>query len=188
MAHRQNITVQDLKLNINQDVDSELTILETMADELEEYILDSTVYRTIFVATSSGRYRLMMSGGDLLARLQTLQAMRERLTQEQKDRLNTIMTQVETIKGSLQMPLQTLLRRELKSRLAALEWSRAEEAEEGEEEDLTPAETANYLHIAVLRQEMDEEVPHGMNEELTKLEQRLQKALDGLTIGQEYKL
>lgn len=169
----QNIT-QDL---VTQDVESELDVLQVMADELEEYILDNSVYRTIFVETQSGRYRLMMSGGDMLSRLQSVRDMRANLTAAQQERLEKIERQIEQTTSSLTMPYRQLLRRELKSRLASLEWSHEDEVEEGVEE-ATPAEHSNYAHIALIRQELNEEETHEMREDLKKLEQRLQRALE----------
>ncbi|MEZ4711769.1 MAG: hypothetical protein R3A44_31545 [Caldilineaceae bacterium] len=187
MHNRQNIIAQNIHLHREQDIDSELAILEVMGNELESYIVDNNVYRTVFVSTDSGRYRFIMSGGDLLVRLQTLQAMRESLALDQKDRLNTIITQVETTTSSLHTPYQRLLQRELKSRLATLEWAR-EEAEAEDVEQLAPADAANYLHIAVLRNKLDEETPHSMDKELRQLEDKLQKALAQLSVGQQYKV
>lgn len=170
----------------DQDVDSELKIVEVMSDELESYVLDKTVYRTIFVTINNRHYRLMMSGGDLLVRLQTLQAMRENMTLDQKDRLNSVITQVETTKSELRAPLQNLLHRELKSRLATLDWSLEEEVEEGIDH-YSPAEISNFLHIAILRDELKEEIPPEVNSELQQLEQQMQSAFDQIFVGYEYK-
>ncbi|MEZ4864865.1 MAG: hypothetical protein R3C14_26365 [Caldilineaceae bacterium] len=161
----------------------ELNVLEAMADELEAYIVKSEVYRTILVSTGRGNQKVEMSGGDLLARMQALQAMRENLTMDEKDRLNSIITKLEVTKGEFQTPFHELLRRELKSRLATLHWSRDTQPE-GEKEEASAADQSNHLRIAVIREELADKQPAETADELDALEEQLNDALDRLQMGQ----
>jgi len=142
-----------------RNIESELTTLAALVDEFEDYIVDGQVYRTVLVTTKRGNYRLEMSGGDLLARIQLLQEMRTDLPGPLKDQLNSIITQAETTKQELKTRLHDLLRRELAARLDTLKWEQDrrddDESKEEEEEEITPAESHNRHCIAIIREELN---------------------------------
>lgn len=164
-----------------QDIDNELKILEVLASELEEYIVDAEVYRTVLI--SDDKLTMKMSGGDLLARLNSFEHLSPNLTRDQKDRLNTIITQVNTTIQELKTPFHNLLNRELKSRLGTLAWSREERRKNGDGHP-SPAEEQNLVRIAAIRQELNEDRAPETNDQMDELEEELQAAIERLHKGQ----
>lgn len=165
-----------------EQIARELTLLEALVDEFEAYIIDGKVYRTVLITTERGNRRVDMSGGDLLARVDALQTLRMNLTREQVTQLDGIVTQLESTKAALKTRLHELLQRELQSRLRTDAWfeedrdvEEDEDAEQKEEE--TPAEQKNYLRIAAIRRELGTDIPQGNVDELDRLEEQLQNAV-----------
>lgn len=144
---------------VKENIANELATLEALASEFEDYIIDGQVYRTVLVSTQQGNYRVEMSGGDLLARVDTLQTIRPDLPGPLKDQLNGVITQIETTKQELKTRFHELLQRELKARRNTLQWSEDDRTagKEGEDEDrMTPAENHNRHCIAVIRDELQQ--------------------------------
>lgn len=175
----------------NRDMEKEIVTLEAMASEFEDYIVEGEVYRTILVPATRGNYRMEMSGGDLLRRIDLDQSVQSALPRELKDRLNSVVTQIETTKQELKTRFHDLLKRELASRLHTLSWSnddsqdRWNEDEDEETEKQTPAEQHNLLCIAAIREEigshqMRETVSNETDDEIEKLEKKLQDAIEEL--------
>ena len=77
----------------SRNITRELTVLEAMLGEFEDYIIDGEVFRTVLIESGSGNQQYQMSSGDVLARIFILQAIYTNLTGEQKDMLNSIVTQ-----------------------------------------------------------------------------------------------
>ena len=165
-----------------QDVEAiadELTMLETLANEFEEYIVAGEVYRTVLIPTDHGNRRIEMSGGDLLTRLKTTLAIQANLPREMKDQFNSIVTQVEVTKQELKTRFHDLLRRELSARLDSLRWSDEErKQDENEEEQMTPAEKHNLQCIAAIRGELGQKIPQDVVDEMDAIEKQLQAAID----------
>ena len=105
-----------------EDPASDLAGLETLAQELEEYIVKDDLYRTVRVHTPSGDQMVQMSGGDVLTRIFRLAGERDRLTPEQQARFDTSRAQVEKTIYSLRTRFHERLNREVKARLDALGW------------------------------------------------------------------
>jgi len=142
----QRVTEQRLTENIAE--------IETMAQELETYIVKQNVYRTVLRTTADGNRKLDMSGGDLLARIQQLQDHQEQLSAVQQDQLQRVVADVQRTIYALRTPFHALLRRELKSRRDQLAWNRDERRAQ---EDKTPdaAELDNHQRIAAIQQELN---------------------------------
>src|SRR4051812_49324635 len=100
----------------------DLAIAETMTKELEDYIINNDLYRTLVVRTSEGDQRLQMTGGDLLTRLYRLQATRNLLTPDQQTRLDATRKAAEETIYSLRTRFHERLQREMKARLDSLNW------------------------------------------------------------------
>lgn len=167
------------------DITKELDILEALAGELEDYIIDNDVYRTVIVEDGNGNRTVKMSGGDLLARIDSFGTINTTMLPKEKDRLNGIITQIETTKQELKTRFHTILERELKSRLGTLNWSR-EERLKNEEVNPSPAEQQNLVRIAVIRKELGEAVPKetaSEMDEMDALEEQLEAALNELNLG-----
>lgn len=168
-----------------QDIAKELDILEALADELKDYIIDNDVYRTVIVEDGSGNRTVKMSGGDLLARIDSFRAMNTTMLPKEKDRLNGLITQIETTKQGLKTRFHGILERELKSRLQALNWTREERLNQ-EDLDPSPAEQQNLARIAMIRNELGDAIPEeaaSEMDEMEALEEQLEAALNELNLG-----
>ncbi len=105
-----------------EDPSVDLEISEIMVDELEDYIIDDELYRTVIARTSAGDKNLNMSGGDFLARLGRLQAERAALTEAEQARLDALVKRAEAVIYSLKTRFHERLNREFKARLDGLRW------------------------------------------------------------------
>ena len=161
----------------SRNITRELTVLEAMLGEFEDYIIDGEVFRTVLIESGSGNQQYQMSGGDVLARIFILQAIYTNLTGEQKDMLNSIVTQLEKTKHELPTRFQQLLQRELKARLDMLEWS-MDESDDDDEDVPSPADKHNLRRVVAIRQELGDNIPNETAEELSALEQHLQAEID----------
>ncbi|MEZ4663995.1 MAG: hypothetical protein R2911_41200 [Caldilineaceae bacterium] len=159
-----------------QKIDTDLTILEAMIGELEDYIVEGDIFRTMMIDMGRGNQQYQMSGGDMLARIYVLQALYANLTGAEKDRLNTIVTEFEATKHELQTRFHHVLQRELKARLDMLEWSMDEP--QGDGDMLSPADRRNLRRVAVIRQELADDMPPEIMAALHMLEQHLQAEID----------
>jgi len=107
---------------IAQEPATDLAIAEAMADELEEYIVDNELYRTLTVRTNDGDHALQMTGADLLTRLYRLQGERTALSQADQRRLDSVQKSVDATIYSLRTRFHERLQREIKARLDSLKW------------------------------------------------------------------
>lgn len=132
-----------------QRLEDELLIVEAMTNELESYIVEGEVYRTLLIATTNGNARLTMSGGDLLTRFQTLQAQAEQLSAAQQQRLTTARNKAQNTMYVLHTRYTELLRHELKARRNQLSWNVARRRAR-DEDKADPAEVYNRRHIKAI--------------------------------------
>lgn len=146
MTEMTNTTVQKLADTI---VD-----IEAMVRELEAYIVKQEVYRTVLLTTAAGNYKLDMSGGDLLARINHLKERQGQLSPAQQDQLQRIDADVQRTIYALRTPFHALLRRELKSRHDQLAWN-LDERRAHEDEEPDAAEIDNHQRIAAIEQELN---------------------------------
>jgi hypothetical protein len=100
----------------------DLEIVEGMVPELEDYIVKEEVYRTVILPTSQGDQNIRMTGGDLLARLHRLNAVRDELSPAQQQRLDAAQSRADEIIRSLKTRFNQRLVREMKARLDSLRW------------------------------------------------------------------
>lgn len=169
-------------MTTQSELTADLTILEAMARELESYIIDNQVYRTMMINTGAGNQQFQMSGGDLLARVDALKAAQAELGSQDKVRLEGAIAVVDKTKYELRSRFHDLLRRELKSRQGTLEWA-ADSRGDDEGEAATPAERQTRRRIAAIRKELGAgaSTPAAKPvDELDALEEQLRQALDGL--------
>jgi len=136
----------------------DLARVETVANELEAYIVAGEVYRTLVVPTSEGNRKMTVSGGDLLARLKRLQEQRNALTPEQQRRLDGAEAKAKSAIYALRTRFHDLLRRELKSRNDQLAWD-MELRKAREEKEADHAELKNRQVIAIIRDELNAPAP-----------------------------
>ena len=152
----------------------DLLIAEAMTQDLEDYIVNNELYRTVMVRTSEGDQRLQMTGGDLLTRLHRLQATRDQLTPDQQTRLDaTQKAATETIR-SLRTRFHERLQREMKARLDALQWYFGELAQDVARARVEfPFEMRNRQRIEEILQELGSDTPPELKDTLTKVDQRI---------------
>jgi hypothetical protein len=131
---------------------TDLLIVKEMVGELENYIVNEDLYRTVTVRTPSGDARLQMTGGDLLTRLYRLSRERARLSPAEQQSLDALQAESEKIIYSLKSRFQQRLVRELKARTDALKWYLDDAAQ-------TPVEgKANYPYEIRNRQRIEESI------------------------------
>lgn len=133
----------------------DLTLIEAMSNELESYIVDSQVYRTLMLSGGSGNQKVMMSGGDLLARINRLRENYQSLAPEQQGRFDTVASKVQSTIYSLRTRFHELLRRELKSRSDQLHWNE-DVRRAGGYNKADSAEIHNQQHIAAIQAELNQ--------------------------------
>lgn len=105
-----------------EDPSTDLAISEVMVKELEDYLINDDLYRTVIVRTSAGDRKYQMSGGDFLARLGRLQGEREMLSADEQRRLDAVQETAEAVIRSLRTRFSERLNREFKARLDAIRW------------------------------------------------------------------
>lgn len=158
----------------------DLAVTEAMVEELETYIINEDLYRTVITRTPAGEVRVQMTGGDLLARLHRLNAERPRLTPAQVQRLDAAATGAQTIIKSLKGRFHARLQRELKARLDSLRWFL-------DDVSASPAAAkANYPYEIRHRQRIEEvvkelggDLPEELRGQLASLDNRLRATVIG---------
>lgn len=138
-----------------QWVANELALLEAVAGELEAYIVNGEVYRTVSIATPTGTRKVTMSGGDLLARLNRLRTKSSTLSADQQRRFDQVASAIQATIYSLRTRFHDLLRRELKSRNDQLKWD-TEIRRNRENESADAAEVQNRQTIAAIQAALKE--------------------------------
>lgn len=110
-------------VSMSEDPANDLDLVQAMADELDNYLIDNELYRTVIAPTAGrGDQRINMTGGELLTRLHRLQATRDQLAPADQERLDRVASQVrDGIKG-LRTRFHSRLQQEVKSRLNSLRW------------------------------------------------------------------
>lgn len=162
---------------------SDLAIVREMVSELENYIVNEDLYRTVSVRLPTGDVRLQMTGGDLLTRLYRLDKERARLSTSDQNDLNTLQEEAERIIYSLRTRFNQRLERELKARVDALKWYLDEAAQ-------NPAEgRANYPYEIRNRQRIEEivkrigaDLPAASLAPVSSIDNRLR----GLSLGDRF--
>lgn len=152
----------------------ELAIAETMAKELEDYIINNDLYRTIVARTPEGDQRLQMTGGDLLSRLYRLQAQRAALSPDQQARLDSVQKAVETTIYSLRTRFHERLLREVKARLDSLNWYLGDFAQDRlRARTEFPFEIRNRERIEQIVKELGSDLTPELKQNISKIDQRI---------------
>lgn len=105
-----------------EDPAVDLAIVQTMAEELEAYLVKDELFRQLTVRTPSGDQRPQMSGSDLLVRLHRLHGERDKLTSAQQSALDQVQRSVDDTIRSLRTRFLERLERDMKARLNSLRW------------------------------------------------------------------
>jgi len=156
------------------DPAGELAITETMTKELEDYIINNDLYRTIAARTPEGEQRLQMTGGDLLSRLHRLQAQRDQLTPDQQTRLEAVRKAADATIYSLRTRFHERLQRELKARLDALNWYLGDFAQDRiRARTEFPFEIRNRERIEEIVKALGADLSPDLKQNLNKIDQRI---------------
>jgi len=105
-----------------EDPAVDLLIAGAMADELETYIVNDDLYRTISVPLPQGAQNIQMTGADLLTRLYRLQGERPALAPALQQQVDELQQRVTSTIYSLRTRFHARLEREIKARLDSLRW------------------------------------------------------------------
>ncbi len=157
-----------------ENYDQDLEQLQTLADELEEYILGDETYRTIMLPRDKGHERITMSGGQLLSLMNHLLRARAQLTAGQQSRLDGITTQVQQTMAELRTPFHEHLTREAHSHLDRLRWFLDSCQEDGAQcSNDFPAEIQNRQRLEELSQAFGSAMPDEIAGALATVDERI---------------
>jgi hypothetical protein len=168
---------------VAEDPSTDLVVAAAMVDELEEYIIDDDLYRTVIVNTPQGQARVQMTGGNLLTRLYRIDKQRDQLSAAEVARFALISSRAEEIIYSLKTRFNQRLEREMKARLDSLKWYLDEALVE-------PARgRANYPYEMRNRQHNEEiikQLGDGMPSDLRAQQEAVDRRLGALRMGSEF--
>lgn len=153
-----------------------LTTATAMADALEYYIIEGNIYRVVMVRRAHGFERMMMSIGELLTLVNTLQLQREQMTTAQTYHLDTIITTIERTKQQLYIHFHEMVIREIMARLDSINWF-LHDCEKGKAECQVnfPAEMRNRQRIEELIKTLGDEMSDDVAERIDRIDQRLRQ-------------
>ncbi len=153
---------------------ADLATLETMAPELDDYIVKDDLYRTVRVHLPGGDQMLQMSGGDLLTRIFRLAAERERLTPEEQVRFDAARSMAEKSIYSLRTRFHQRLAREVKARLDSLNWFLDEcMSEPARCRGEYPFEIRNRQRIDAIVSELGADLSPELKSQISRLDERI---------------
>ncbi len=163
---------------------TDLAIAVAMVKELEDYIVEDELFRTVAVRVpGTGDMNIKMTGGDLLTRLYRLSQERDRLTPAQQQQYDETAAEARRIIRSLKTRFHQRLQREIKSRLDSLRWFIDESGE-----DLTrgranyPFEVRNRQRIEEILKELAGDLPQTLAAELAAVDSQL----SAMRMGSEF--
>jgi len=166
---------------LGEDPATDLIVAQTMVDELEDYILQAEVYRTITVAgATSGDPRIQMSGGDLLTRFHRLRGQQDQLSSAEQGRLDTLQSQADSIIATHRSGFHTRLEREMKTRLNSIKWFLDDCSGDAQRCRVDfPFEMRNRQRIEEIVKALGDEMPAEIATTLKAIDQRIQKIAYG---------
>ncbi|MEM7127032.1 MAG: hypothetical protein AAF702_11935 [Chloroflexota bacterium] len=134
------------------ELTNELSVLRSMAGELEDYIIEGEVYRTVLVPQGGGNSSSQMSGGDLLARLAELQEASPTMSATEQAQVAETAEQIQATIRSLRTRFHGILERELKARRDISKWDDEERINQDKDKNyIAPAEMDNRKRIDIIR-------------------------------------
>ncbi len=163
-----------------EDPAVDLAIAQEMVEELETYIVNDDLYRTVIVRTPRGDEKLTMTGGDLLSRLHRLQSERDLLTPEQQATLDEVQSKADATIYSLNTRFNQRLERELKARLDSLRWFLDECGEDRRRcQTNYPFEIRNRQRIEEILKRIGDDLPEALSDQLRTIDRRLEQGTTG---------
>ncbi len=155
--------------------ETDLAVAAVMVAELEDYIVEDELYRTIQVRLPGrGDVLIKMTGGDLLTRLYRLSAEHARLSSQQQEQLQALDGEARRIINSLKTRFHQRLQREVKSRLDSLRWYIDEAYDDAARaRGNYPFEMRNRQRIEEILKELGSDIPQSLSTELAAVDSRL---------------
>ncbi len=153
---------------------TDLVIAGIMADELEEYIINDDLYRTIAVPFPIRTPNLQMTGADLLTRLYRLQAERPTLAPALQQQVDDLQQRVTRTIYSLRTRFHARLLREIKARLDSLRWFLDDCLADRQRCHVEfPFEMRNRQRIEEALKEIDYQLPEELQRTLQRIDERI---------------
>jgi hypothetical protein len=157
-----------------------LAIVQAMADELTDYLMEDELYRQLFVKTPQGVKQPKMTIGALLEQLETLSWQRESLTGEQQAALAEVQERVDLARAAFGDKWRALLRRELKASMDSWKWYLEDAARDPEAREHYGSEARIRTRIdLIMRALAGQGELAGERQELGQLDERLRKMMRG---------
>ena len=152
----------------------DLAVLEVENGELQDYIVGGELYRTAHARTPEGTQTVQMSGGDVLNRIFRLAGEAERLTPEQQRRFAAVRAEAEKTIYSLRTRFHTLLNREVKARLDALNWFLDDAvADPKRARSEYPFEIRNRQRVEIIARELGGDLLPELKQQLGRVDSRI---------------
>jgi hypothetical protein len=163
---------------------ADLAIATAMVEELEDYIIEDELFRTVGVRVpGSGDMKIKMTGGDLLTRLYRLKQEQDRLTPEQRKQYAEIEAEARTTIYSLKTRFHQRLQREIKSRLDSLRWFIDETSEDMARGRANyPFEIRNRQRIEEILKELDGDIAQELAAQIASVD----GTLGAMRMGPEF--
>lgn len=152
----------------------DLAVVREMASEFQNYIMNDEVYYTLLIRTRQGDERFQCSGGDLLARLQKLQAQFDQLSAEQQHELGQLRRQLDQSMADFRTRFHGLLEREVKARLNSLKWFLDECQQDRKQCRVSyPFEIRNRHRVDAVWEILSDAPPEAMRHQIEEIDRRI---------------
>jgi hypothetical protein len=162
---------------------TDLVIAAAMVDELEEYIINDDLYRTVILDTPPGQARVQMTRGPLLPQLSRIPKQRDHLSTAEVAKYELISKRAEAIIYSLKTRFNARLEREMKARLDSLKWYLDEALVEPVRGRANyPYEMRNRQH----NEEIIKQLGDGLPSDLRAQQESVDRRLGALRMGSEF--
>jgi len=158
------------------ELDSMLSNATAMADALEYYLIEGSIFRTVMVHRPHGLERITMSTGELLTLVNILQAKRALLTKEQNDQLVATVATIAHVRKQLHRLFHDMIVREIMSRLDSINWflHDCENTKDGCEISF-PSEMRNRQRIEEMIKALGNELSAEAAERIDRIDQRIRQ-------------
>lgn len=153
---------------------TDLIIAGAMADELEAYLVNNDLYRTITVPFPQGAQNVQMTGADLLTRLYRLQGERATLSPPLQGQIDALQQRATRTIYSLRTRFHARLEREVKARLDSLRWFLDDCLADRQRCHVEfPFEMRNRQRIEEALKEMNYQLPEELQRTLQRIDERI---------------
>ena len=158
----------------------DLAIAEAMVDELENYLINDDLYRTVIVRLPSGDENVRMTLGDLFSRFKRLEGEREQLSEAERQRLDSVRQRAESIIYSFRTRALQRMEREIKGRLDSLKWFLDDCNQDRQRcRSEYPFEIRNRQRIQELLGQFGTNLPQPLADRLAQIDNRIRQITHG---------